>query len=69
MEIGKDRLFVPLLTIKSSLGTPGIGFKIAMKAFDITRPLVASAAVGLARRALEEATRYSLERKTFGKPM
>ncbi|CAG8568625.1 9651_t:CDS:2 [Paraglomus brasilianum] len=51
------------------LGTPGIGFKIAMKAFDITRPLVASAAVGLARRALEEATRYSLERKTFGKPI
>lgn len=34
-----------------------------MKAFDITRPLVASAAVGLAQRALEEATKYAQERK------
>ncbi|KAG2223214.1 hypothetical protein INT45_006095 [Circinella minor] len=49
------------------LGTPGQGFKIAMNAFDITRPLVAAAAVGLARRAMEEATKYSLERKTMGK--
>ena len=30
-----------------------------MKAFDITRPLVAAAAVGLAQRALEEATRFA----------
>ncbi|KAI8375358.1 acyl-CoA dehydrogenase/oxidase [Choanephora cucurbitarum] len=49
------------------LGTEGQGFKIAMNAFDITRPLVASAAVGLARRAMEEATKYALERKTMGK--
>lgn len=49
------------------LGSVGEGFKIAMKAFDITRPLVASGAVGLARRAMEEATKYSLERKTMGK--
>ena len=33
-----------------------------MKAFDITRPLVAAAAVGLAQRALEEATKYAQER-------
>ncbi|KAI9033815.1 acyl-CoA dehydrogenase/oxidase [Phycomyces nitens] len=51
------------------LGSPGQGFKIAMGAFDITRPLVAAGAVGLARRAMEEATRYSLERKTMGKPI
>jgi len=31
-----------------------------MKAFDITRPLVAAAAVGLARRALDEAAKFSL---------
>ena len=30
---------------------------------------VAAGAVGLARRALDEATRYALERKTFGKPI
>lgn len=51
------------------LGKVGQGFKIAMGAFDITRPLVAAAAVGLGRRALEEATKYSLERKTMGKPI
>lgn len=33
------------------------------EAFDITRPLVASGAVGLAQRALEEATKYAQERK------
>ncbi|XP_057571991.1 medium-chain specific acyl-CoA dehydrogenase, mitochondrial [Hippopotamus amphibius kiboko] len=45
----------------------GAGFKIAMGAFDRTRPLVAAGAVGLAQRALDEATKYALERKTFGK--
>ncbi|KAH9272970.1 medium-chain specific acyl-CoA dehydrogenase, mitochondrial [Batrachochytrium salamandrivorans] len=40
-----------------------------MGAFDITRPLVAAAAVGLARRALDEATKYAIERKTMGKPI
>lgn len=38
-----------------------------MGAFDITRPLVAAGAVGLARRAMVEATKYSLDRKTMGK--
>ena len=28
---------------------------------------VAAGAVGLARRALDEATKYSMERKTFGR--
>ncbi|XP_039590801.1 medium-chain specific acyl-CoA dehydrogenase, mitochondrial [Polypterus senegalus] len=45
----------------------GAGFKIAMGAFDKTRPPVAAGATGLAQRALEEATKYALERKTFGK--
>lgn len=49
------------------LGKEGIGFKIAMGAFDKTRPPVAAGAVGLAQRAFEEATKYSMERKTFGK--
>ena len=49
------------------LGKEGDGFKIAMLVFDKTRPPVAAGAVGLARRALEEATQYSLQRKTMGK--
>ena len=35
----------------------------------MTRPPVAAGAVGLASRALDEATKYSLERKTFGVPI
>ncbi|XP_041133382.1 medium-chain specific acyl-CoA dehydrogenase, mitochondrial-like, partial [Polyodon spathula] len=45
----------------------GAGFKIAMGAFDKTRPPVTAGATGLAQRALDEATKYALERKTFGK--
>ncbi|XDB48514.1 hypothetical protein ABFV05_002130 [Capra hircus] len=45
----------------------GAGFKIAMETSDKTRPPVAAAAVGLAQRALDEATKYALGRKTFGK--
>ncbi|KAG0045527.1 hypothetical protein BGZ83_009258 [Gryganskiella cystojenkinii] len=45
------------------------GFKIAMGAFDITRPLVAAGAVGLAKRAMVEATKYAVDRKTMGKPI
>lgn len=40
-----------------------------MGAFDKTRPGVASAAVGLAQRALDEAAMYSMQRKTFGVPI
>ncbi|XP_026318294.1 probable medium-chain specific acyl-CoA dehydrogenase, mitochondrial isoform X2 [Hyposmocoma kahamanoa] len=47
----------------------GAGFKIAMGAFDKTRPPVAAGATGLAQRALDEATNYSLQRKTFGVPI
>lgn len=49
------------------LGKEGEGFKVAMLVFDKTRPPVAAGAIGLARRALEEATQYSLQRKTMGK--
>ncbi|HCP46192.1 MAG TPA: acyl-CoA dehydrogenase [Deltaproteobacteria bacterium] len=51
------------------LGDVGYGFKIAMKAFDKTRPVVASAAVGLSRRAMEESIKYATERKTMGRPI
>lgn len=48
------------------LGKVGAGFLYAMGAFDKTRPGVASSAVGLAQRALDESSMYSLQRKTFG---
>ena len=48
------------------LGAEGLGFKIAMGAFDQTRPPVAAGAVGVAQRALDEARRYALERRSMG---
>ncbi|EDQ86245.1 uncharacterized protein MONBRDRAFT_38510 [Monosiga brevicollis MX1] len=51
------------------LGAEGDGFKIAMGAFDRTRPPVAAGAVGLAQRALDEATAYAKDRKAFGRPI
>jgi acyl-CoA dehydrogenase len=51
------------------VGTVGGGWGLAMGAFDHTRPLVASGAVGLARAAFEHASAYAMERKTMGKPI
>ncbi|MFQ5604628.1 MAG: acyl-CoA dehydrogenase family protein [bacterium] len=51
------------------LGNDGDGWKIAMLAFDHSRPVVAAAAVGLARGAMQHAIDYASERKTFGVPI
>jgi acyl-CoA dehydrogenase len=65
----------PLATIRFSearipaarrLGAPGEGFKIAMRTLDIFRSSVAAAALGFARRALDEALRYARTRPMFG---
>ncbi len=42
---------------------------VALRTFEITRPLVACQAVGIARAALEFAIGYAKERKTFGTPI
>ena len=54
---------------ENRLGEEGEGFKIAMKAFDKTRPTVASASVGVARAAFEHAVEYAQDRKTMGRPI
>ncbi|MDI6732787.1 MAG: acyl-CoA dehydrogenase family protein [Planctomycetota bacterium] len=51
------------------LGKEGLGFFVAMKTFDASRPGVASQAVGIAQGALDMAIQYSRERKQFGKPI
>ena len=51
------------------LGEPGGGFAVAMDFFELSRPQVAAAAVGVARAAFEAATDYARERKAFGKPL
>lgn len=51
------------------VGEPGQGFKIAMRTLDHFRTTVAAAAVGMARRALAEATDRAQTRQQFGKPI
>ena len=56
---------------KSRLGIYLIYYdsQVAMGAFDQTRPAVAAGALGIMWRAIDESTKYSLERKTFGIPI
>lgn len=55
--------------VENLLGREGDGFMIGMRVFDKSRPPVAAAATGVARRALDEAVKYAAERFTFGKPL
>ena len=49
------------------LGDVGSGFALAMKTLDHTRITIAAQALGIAQGAFEVATKYSHERKQFGK--
>jgi acyl-CoA dehydrogenase len=51
------------------LGEAGQGFKLAMRNLDIFRTTVAAAALGFARRALDEALARAKERKMFGQTL
>jgi acyl-CoA dehydrogenase len=48
------------------LGEPGQGFRVAMETLDIFRASVAAAALGFARRALQEALAHVRSRRMFG---
>ncbi|HET8597672.1 MAG TPA: acyl-CoA dehydrogenase family protein [Castellaniella sp.] len=47
------------------LGAPGQGFKLAMRTLDVFRTSVAAAALGFARRALDEALARAVSRRMF----
>jgi acyl-CoA dehydrogenase len=51
------------------LGKPGDGFKIAMATLDIFRSTVGAAALGFARRALDEALTRAQAREAFGQKL
>ena len=51
------------------VGAEGEGFRIAMQTFDRTRPEIGAICIGVSQRALDEATRYALERQQFGQPI
>ena len=51
------------------LGKEGMGFIVAMKNLDHSRPGIAAQGVGLAQGALNAAVKYARERVQFGKPI
>ncbi len=51
------------------LGKEGLGFVVAMRNLDHSRPGIAAQGVGLAQGALDEAVSYSRQREQFGKPI
>jgi len=65
----------PMATVKlkgsrgTLLGEAGQGFKLAMRNLDIFRTTVAAAAIGFARRALQESLSRSKQRKMFGQTL
>lgn len=51
------------------IGRPGEGFRIAMSVLDVFRSTVGAAALGFARRALDETLARVSERELFGAPL
>lgn len=51
------------------IGTPGRGFQQAMAVLDTFRPTVGAAALGMARRALDESIARTRDRTLFGAPL
>jgi butyryl-CoA dehydrogenase len=51
------------------LGREGMGFLVAMKTFDQSRPGVAAQALGIAQGALDHAVAYARERHQWGRPI
>jgi acyl-CoA dehydrogenase len=61
-RIAFDRVRV---LVSAMIGAPGEGFKIAMATLDVFRATVAAAALGFARRALEETLKRARGRRMF----
>ncbi len=61
-----ERVTVPA---SAMIGAPGEGFKVAMATLDIFRATVGAAALGFARRALDESIARAKSRKLFGGPL
>ena len=65
-EVAFQDCYVPKEQV---LGREGMGFIVAMKTFDQSRPGIGAQSVGIAQGALDEAVRYARERHQFGKPI
>src|SRR5690606_29891449 len=63
-EVYFDEVRIPADRV---IGTPGEGFRIAMRTLDHTRVTIAAQAVGIAQGALDHALAYVKERRQFGR--
>lgn len=52
--------------VDAVVGGPGNGMRVALGTLDVFRTTVGAAALGFARRAMDEAVRYVKERRVFG---
>ncbi|MBC00083.1 MAG: acyl-CoA dehydrogenase [Rhodobacteraceae bacterium] len=64
--LGFEGVRVP---VSARLGKGGEGFKVAMATLDIFRSTVGAAALGFARRALDETLEHTTRRELFGAPL
>jgi acyl-CoA dehydrogenase len=55
--------------VAQRLGAEGDGFSLAMRTLDHTRTPIGALATGIAQAALDHAAAYSLQRRSFGKPI
>lgn len=67
--LGRLRLEGCRVSEDAVVGEVGSGFRLAMQTLDTFRISVGAAAVGMARRALDEATLHVTRRKQFGRPL
>jgi len=58
-----------LVPVENLLGPEGLGWEIAMKTLNMSRPAVGAQAVGIAQGALDIAIDYANERYQFGRPI
>ncbi len=64
--LGTVRFQACRVSSQAVIGIPGQGMKVAFSALDIFRTTVGAAAVGLARRALDETVQHVQSRRAFG---
>ena len=64
--LGRLRFSHCRIPLTQRIGDAAQGFKIAMRTLDVFRTSVAAAALGMARRALDEALRRTVSRRMFG---
>lgn len=57
------------VNVSKRIGEPAEGFKVAMATLDVFRTSVAAAALGFAKRALEESINWAHNRKMFGQSL